>query len=188
MASKRKNLAAALAAFAAMAAAPLAVATVCIPAPAAAQAPFDLNALNADVRNAAQQARSAERTARDVATQARAGTRGRLYDYAPDGPQYAGYFYEGDWVTYSDGSGTRQGYGYWYAAPPNQFAGWWYAGQWNEGTYNGYGVMVGGNGIRYEGVFVNGQNQGLGVEWSATGQILHQGIWSNGALITPLSR
>lgn len=136
--------------------------------------PFDVSILPQNIRNSVENARNAQRSAQEAARRARAGTEGVIYDYRPDGPQYVGYLYEGQWS-----NDTRNGYGRFVASPPSPYAGTSYEGLWQTGTYNGPGVGMFGNGTRYEGSWANGTMSGYGVLWDAVGNVTYAGIFQN---------
>jgi peptidoglycan hydrolase-like protein with peptidoglycan-binding domain len=60
-----------------------------------------------------------------------------------------------------------------------------FAGQDTGGVSRG--VISFANGQRYEGEMRNGVRNGLGVVWSADGQVLMSGRWENNQLVEPLS-
>ncbi|HEX5006553.1 MAG TPA: TIR domain-containing protein [Hyphomonadaceae bacterium] len=60
-----------------------------------------------------------------------------------------------------------------------------FAGQDTGGVARG--VISFGSGQRYEGEMRNGARNGLGVVWSADGQMLQAGRWENNQLVEPLS-
>ncbi len=50
------------------------------------------------------------------------------------------------------------------------------------------GVLTYDNGLRYEGELVGGQRQGLGVVWSADGEVVQAGRWARDDLAEPMKR
>ena len=60
-----------------------------------------------------------------------------------------------------------------------------FAGQDSGGVARG--VLNFANGQRYEGEMRNGVRNGLGVVWSADGQVVMAGRWENNQLVEPMS-
>jgi hypothetical protein len=80
--------------------------------------------------------------------------------------------YEGDHVTW-----RAWGYGITYLRNGDSFAG--------ETNDLGRGVLSMRDGRRYEGQMRNGVRDGLGVMWSALGEVVAAGRWRNGELVEP---
>lgn len=80
--------------------------------------------------------------------------------------------YEGGWA-----HNGRGGYGVFYWKDGHR-----YAGEFANEKENGLGVMTFADGSRYEGEWANDTYEGYGVIWSARGEPLNAGIWSNGQL------
>lgn len=120
---------------------------------------------------AEQQAYRAQREARTVAEQARAGTSQQLWSYGfPNGDVY-----QGASVVLPDrmpgGRPSRQGFGIY------RFAGGQvYEGEWLDDTMSGFGVLSFANGDRYAGTFRNGRPDGHGIYRYADGS-RRGGIW-----------
>lgn len=155
-------------------------------AAAPAGAAYDLNALNAQVRNVVISARAAEargtaasaaarRAAQEAITAASNARSGNwanhvAYDYQDDGDY--GRRYEGQYS-----NDNRNGYGV-ITFSRGLFQGDRYEGQWANGNYEGAGVYHRAmnennreyNGLRYEGQYSNSQRNGYGVFlWRGSG-------------------
>src|SRR6185295_13769427 len=63
-----------------------------------------------------------------------------------------------------------------------------YAGQLANWRRQGSGVFTFADGRRYEGQWSEDRQSGFGVEWDAAGRLAQQGVWTRGALTTPLAR
>ena len=91
---------------------------------------------------------------------------------------YAGYRYEGDFL--SDGHGHEHGRGRWYR-PDNTLE---YEGEWQQGNYHGSGTLreFEGDyaGYRYEGDFVEGSCHGQGRYYRPDGTLEYEGEWQQG--------
>jgi len=99
-----------------------------------------------------------------------------VYDYSDNPANRANLQrYEGE---HSADSATGYGVTYWKNGDN-------FAGQDTGGVSRG--VLSFANGQRYEGEMRNGVRNGLGVVWSADGQIVQAGRWENGQLVEPLS-
>lgn len=63
-----------------------------------------------------------------------------------------------------------------------------FAGLESGDTGAARGVLTFSNGQRYEGEMRNGVRNGIGVVWSADGQVLQAGRWENGQLVQPMAQ
>jgi peptidoglycan hydrolase-like protein with peptidoglycan-binding domain len=99
-----------------------------------------------------------------------------VYDYGDNPGNRANLQrYEGE---HSADGATGYGVTYWKSGDN-------FAGQDTGGVSRG--VLSFANGQRYEGEMRNGVRNGLGVVWSADGQMVQAGRWENGQLVEPLS-
>jgi peptidoglycan hydrolase-like protein with peptidoglycan-binding domain len=99
-----------------------------------------------------------------------------VYDYGDNPGNRANVSrYEGEHA----GDGAA-GYGVTYWKNGDSFAG-------QDAGGVARGVINFANGQRYEGEMRNGVRNGLGVVWSADGQVLMSGRWENNQLVEPLS-
>jgi hypothetical protein len=99
-----------------------------------------------------------------------------VYDYSDNPGNRAGIArYEGEHA-----ADAATGYGVTYWKNGDNFAG-----QDTGGVARG--VISFANGQRYEGEMRNGVRNGLGVVWSADGQVLMSGRWENNQLVEPLA-
>ncbi len=184
--------------------------------PSQAADAYNLDALNAQVRNAVEQARQNEFSAVAFAEQARAAAaRGENAGTAPkDGVgvqsftgQFAGDRYAGE---FSEGQHQGVGVYSWGDNPNNSLGALRYEGEfandapagaglyfWRDGRHyagpmdgwrkQGAAVMYLAGGRRYEGEYADDKPNGYGVLWDAQGHVLLQGQWTNDQLTTPLS-
>ena len=61
-----------------------------------------------------------------------------------------------------------------------------YFGEFKGGQRNGQGTFTYANGKKYVGEFKDGEPNGEGIEFSYTGSVSRQGVWSNGNLVQSL--
>lgn len=178
--------------------------------------PFDLGALNQEVRAAADRARDAERRAnvaaaraRDAAAKARAGGErapqsGLGFTVATGdaaGDEYAGYFENGlrhgvGVFVFGDNAKNKSNslrYEGEYVNGRRSGFGvyYWrsgnrYAGSERDGRRNGAGVFRFADGTRFEGEYQDEKRSGYGVLWSAQGRVVEAGLYAEGRLTTPL--
>lgn len=98
--------------------------------------------------------------------------------------EYNGLRYEGEYR-----NSQRNGYGVFLWRGSGQGGiGHRYVGEMRNAARAGFGVMYFENGLRYEGEWGDDTRTGFGVEWGADGRVLRQGVWTDGALTTPLTR
>jgi len=114
------------------------------------------------------------------------------YKWKDTGAIYAGTFQWGNLtgvgkISWPDGSiyegsvqnGVRNGKGKFFSVGSNKFV---YDGEWSNGVFHGYGVCYFGEfgcEYRYEGYFVQGQREGKGTMYYASGNI-YEGDWHEG--------
>ena len=55
-----------------------------------------------------------------------------------------------------------------------------YNGEYFEGKKHGYGVFTSENGARYEGMWINGHQEGQGTLLHANSTLIKSGIWGQG--------
>ena len=58
-----------------------------------------------------------------------------------------------------------------------------YIGHWKNDLQEGEGTYIWSDGVRYTGHWKEGKKHGKGVEYSASGNIIQQGLWDNGVFI-----
>lgn len=88
-----------------------------------------------------------------------------------DGDTFDGY--------YRDGLRDGQGLYRWASGAS-------YDGEWKEGLYEGKGVLKLADGRSYEGDFRKSKQNGFGVGRDASGKVIHEGEWKDGAPVIPL--
>lgn len=165
-------------------------------------AAFDLSQLNAQVRAAAERARSSQRSAQSAAARARAArdlatggsTAGYSVESYDNGDYYGQYTtdrmgvgvyvyrgatinsrYEGEWAS------SQHGYGIIYQRNGDR-----YEGRWSRARRSEAGVQFFADGQRYEGDFVDNNRHGYGVQWGSDGRVAQAGLWTDGAFTQSL--
>ena len=98
--------------------------------------------------------------------------------------EYNGLRYEGEYR-----NSQRNGFGvFMWRGSGQGGVGHRYVGEMRNASRAGAGVMYFEDGRRYEGEWGDDGRAGFGVMWTAQGQVAQQGVWTDDALTTPLTR